>query len=96
MSHDKKSNYQVGYAKPPRKTRFEKGKSGNTAGRVKGFRLIVNLPLRSGKSLVTSVLWPAWVWAKQASTRWLCASYSASVAVKFSIGAQLIPRQFRR
>src|SRR6266852_9984463 len=33
------------------------------------FRLIVNLPPRSGKSLVTSVLWPAWVWTKQASTR---------------------------
>lgn len=29
-------------------------------------RLIVNLPPRSGKSLVTSVLWPAWVWTKQA------------------------------
>jgi hypothetical protein len=28
MSFDKKSNYRVGYAKPPRKTRFEKGKSG--------------------------------------------------------------------
>ena len=36
MSRDKKSNYRVGYARPPQKTRFEKGKSGNPAGRVKG------------------------------------------------------------
>src|SRR5713101_8276739 len=54
------------------------------------FRLIVNLPPRSGKSLVTSVLWPAWVWTKQASTRWLCASYSASLAVKFSIDRRTV------
>ena len=53
-------------------------------------RLIVNLPPRSGKSLVTSVLWPAWVWTKQASTRWLCASYSASLAVKFSIDRRTV------
>ncbi len=54
------------------------------------FRLIVNLPPRSGKSLVTSVLWPAWVWTRQASTRWLCASYSASLAVKFSIDRRTV------
>jgi predicted phage terminase large subunit-like protein len=53
-------------------------------------RLIVNLPPRSGKSLVASVLWPAWVWTKQASTRWLCASYSASLAVKFSIDRRTV------
>ena len=53
-------------------------------------RLVVNLPPRSGKSLVTSVLWPAWVWTKQPSTRWLCASYSASLAVKFSIDRRTV------
>jgi hypothetical protein len=53
-------------------------------------RLIVNLPPRSGKSLVASVLWPAWVWTKHASTRWLCASYSASLAVKFSIDRRTV------
>ena len=45
MSFDKKSNYPVGYAKPPRKTRFEKGKSGNPAGRVKGSKNVSNLLL---------------------------------------------------
>ena len=54
------------------------------------FRLIINLPPRSGKSLVASVLWPAWVWTKRASTRWLCASYSASLAIKFSIDRRTV------
>jgi hypothetical protein len=36
MLFDKNIKYQVGYAKPPQKTRFQKGKSGNPAGRVKG------------------------------------------------------------
>jgi hypothetical protein len=43
MSLDKKSKYQVGYAKPPRKTRFEKGKSGNPAGRMKGSKNVSKL-----------------------------------------------------
>jgi predicted phage terminase large subunit-like protein len=47
-------------------------------------RLIINLPPRSGKSILASVMWPAWVWARQPSTRWLCASYSAILANKLS------------
>jgi uncharacterized protein DUF5681 len=47
MSHDKKSKYQVGYAKPPRKTRFEKGRSGNPAGRVKGSKNVSKLLLQA-------------------------------------------------
>jgi hypothetical protein len=30
------SNYEVGYGKPPKKTRFKKGMSGNPKGRPKG------------------------------------------------------------
>jgi hypothetical protein len=29
-------------------------------------RLIVNLPPRSGKSILASIMWPAWVWGKAA------------------------------
>ena len=47
MSLDKKRNYQVGYAKPPRKTRFEKGTSGNPAGRVKGSKNVSKLLLQA-------------------------------------------------
>jgi hypothetical protein len=55
MSLDKKSNYQVGYAKPPRKTRFEKGKSGNPAGRVKGSKNVSKLLLEAlGEAVVVN------------------------------------------
>ena len=47
MSLDKKGKYQVGYAKPPRKTRFEKGKSGNPTGRVKGSKNVSKLLLQA-------------------------------------------------
>lgn len=34
----KRKDYEVGYAKPPKDTRFEKGQSGNRKGRPKGSR----------------------------------------------------------
>jgi len=48
-------------------------------------RLIINLPPRSGKSLLASVLWPAWVWSKRPSERWLFASYASRLSEKHSI-----------
>ena len=39
--HDRDENddgYEIGYGKPPRHTRFQKGRSGNPKGRVKGNR----------------------------------------------------------
>ena len=36
MPRDKKSDYEVGYGKPPRETRFVKGRSGNPRGRPPG------------------------------------------------------------
>ena len=35
---DDETNYKVGYGKPPKKTRFKKGTSGNPGGRPKGSR----------------------------------------------------------
>jgi hypothetical protein len=32
----KKNDYEIGYAKPPKHTRFQSGKSGNPKGRTKG------------------------------------------------------------
>jgi hypothetical protein len=47
MSLDKKCNYEVGYAKPPHRSRFKKGQSGNPAGRVKGSKNVSKLLLQA-------------------------------------------------
>lgn len=47
--------------------------------------LIINVPPRSGKSSLVSVLWPAWVWIEHPSLRWLFASYAASLSVRDSV-----------
>jgi len=46
-------NYQVGYARPPQKTRFQKGKSGNPAGRVRGSKNVTGLLLQALGEQVT-------------------------------------------
>jgi Family of unknown function (DUF5681) len=43
MSRDKKSDYEVGYGKPPRHTRFAKGQSGNPRGRPPGAKSFTTL-----------------------------------------------------
>lgn len=43
-------------------------------GRIK--KLIINVPPRTGKSNIVSVLWPCWEWARNPSSRWLFATYN--------------------
>ena len=54
-----------------------------TAGRIRD--LIINVPPGHAKSLLTSVFWPAWVWTRRPETRWLFASYAASLSVRDSL-----------
>lgn len=39
-------------------------------------RLIINVPPRTSKSTIVSVMWPAWIWINNPSKRFLCASHS--------------------
>src|SRR6202140_2181750 len=43
MADESNRNYDVGYGKPPRHSRFEKGHSGNPRGRAKGSRNLSTL-----------------------------------------------------
>jgi hypothetical protein len=43
MPSDKKGDYEVGYGRPPRHTRFKKGRSGNPRGRSPGSRNLSTL-----------------------------------------------------
>jgi predicted phage terminase large subunit-like protein len=45
-------------------------------------RLIINVPFRTSKSTLTSVLWPAWTWARDPTHQWLCGSYAEKLAIR--------------
>ena len=44
--------------------------------------LVINVPPGCSKSLIASVLWPAWVWTLDATHRWIVASYSDEVVLR--------------
>src|SRR6516165_4251143 len=51
MPRDRDGDYEVGYGKPPRHTRFVKGRSGNPRGRppgAKNFTTLLNEALNEG------------------------------------------------
>ena len=51
MPRDKDGDYEVGYGRPPRHTRFVKGRSGNPRGRppgAKNFTTLLNEALNEG------------------------------------------------
>lgn len=51
-----------------------------TDGKIK--KLLINMPPRHGKSTLISVLWPVWSWLNNSSTKFLCASYALSLAIR--------------
>ena len=48
-------------------------------------RLLINIPPRHGKSLLVSVIFPAWLWISSPQVRWLFASYSQSLSTRDSV-----------
>lgn len=47
--------------------------------------LIINVPPRHMKSLLVSVFWPAWEWARWPERRWLYSTYAASLSIRDSL-----------
>lgn len=45
-------------------------------------RIVVNMPPRFAKSSIISVLFRVWAWIKKPATRFLCASYALSLAIR--------------
>jgi len=48
-------------------------------------RLIVNIPPRHCKSLLTTVFFPCWVWTTEPHARFICSSYADSLSIKHSL-----------
>ena len=51
-------------------------------GREKDKDIIINIPFRSTKSLLVTVLFPAWCWAVYPKMRFITASYSAEISIE--------------
>lgn len=47
--------------------------------------LLINIPPRHMKSIIVSVMWPAWVWLKHPDRRFVFSSYSNTLAVQDSV-----------
>jgi predicted phage terminase large subunit-like protein len=48
-------------------------------------RLLINIPPRHGKTLLVSVMFPAWLWLTAPGTRFLTASYGIDLATRDSL-----------
>src|SRR5271166_3589273 len=60
-----------------------------TRGQIK--RLLINMPPRTGKTIITSICWPAWTWAQSEASFWsgpkvrfLCGSYGQKLSFENS------------
>ena len=54
-----------------------------TEGKIK--HLLINVPPGFAKSLTTSVLWPAWEWARDASHQYIAATYELGLVTRDAV-----------
>jgi predicted phage terminase large subunit-like protein len=54
-------------------------------GEEKEYDLVINVPPGSTKSTICSQMFPAWVWTRMPSAKFICASYAHSIALKDSL-----------
>ena len=59
-----------------------------SAGKIK--RLIINIPPRFMKSLLTSVFWPAWDWRHNPGRKFLFASYAHNLSIRDAVKSRRI------
>jgi predicted phage terminase large subunit-like protein len=52
--------------------------------------LIINIPPRHMKSLLTVVMWPTWVWINHPASRWMTGSYSLNLATRDALKSRRI------
>lgn len=55
------------------------------AGRQKTDDIIINMPFRAMKSMIVSVLLPAWAWTRYPHLKFIYASYSADLSIEHSV-----------
>lgn len=66
--------------------------------RVKDQRWVFNIPPGTAKSLVITVLFPAWCWTRRPNARFLCASYGQHLSLRDNVRCRNVVRspQYQR
>lgn len=59
-----------------------------TRGQIRN--LLINVPPRTSKSTLVSVLWPAWEWIRNPGQRYLTSSYALSLAIEHSVNMRRV------
>lgn len=44
--------------------------------------IIINMPFRAAKSMITTVIFPVWCWSQNPRTKFICVSYSGDLALE--------------
>lgn len=52
--------------------------------------LIINIPPRNMKSLLTCVMWPTWMWTHYPQSRWMFLSYAQDLSIRDSLKCRRI------